>query len=168
MTTRKVVQSAVKEGAFTKYATQVTSYYRQMSPFTKKLLVGYGLAVTATFATETYNVGKSELKYYRIDPSGWAADQKDQWGYFIKDAHKIDEWTAVKNACKKDAFCRFASSVLFPYMLFNNVVPTLVIGLSKKEDPPDEDACPDNNACPDNDARPDNNACSTFRSWEVF
>jgi hypothetical protein len=88
----------------------------EINPQVKFALSIYFGFVFLNFIHATYHVGKNKL-----------LDERSTSGYKY---NPNKEWIAVSNECRKGTFWRFLESVIFPYTVFSNVVPTIVMKLN--------------------------------------
>jgi len=96
----------------------IKRHWEEADPKVKYMVYSYLMLVILSFSFGIYSDGKSALFQIRHNKPGIS----DEVAYDI-----------VKEACKKDAFTKFLDSLILPYTLISNIVPTLVFWLNPKQ-----------------------------------
>lgn len=94
----------------------IVQKWSKLSNFHKSLIGLYVGLGTGTFLSGVYNDGKKELEEHR------------KRTYVDKES----EWEAVKKGCSNHIFYHFCSGMIFPYTVFSNMMPSVVLLLNKK------------------------------------
>lgn len=109
--TKEVIDN---QGFLTK--TKIIQYYSKMSPRGKYALWGYFSGIIIYNLSSSYNVGVNALKEHR--KTNFPDNEK--------------ELKFVKNAIYDTSFSRFFNSLIFPYTIASEIVPSIVIATNKK------------------------------------
>jgi hypothetical protein len=95
---------------------------KKLSKGKKIFLTGYFFSGVFTYCTFIYTDGKSHLlkerKNAKIQNRILGIDQ---------------EWNIVKEGCARNTMRRLFQSIFFPYIVFQNIIPSLILKLNPEE-----------------------------------
>jgi hypothetical protein len=107
---------------FSQYSS---AYFYSLEDNTQLCIYSYGIVAGIVFFASTYRDGEKSLNGHRI------ALKYDTSGYL--DNTRDGEISVITGSCRRNFLRNFATSVLFPCTLLNNIVPYFVILFNPRE-----------------------------------
>jgi len=116
--TEKIVTKAVSPDGNTSYEkiTQIKTYWNNMNPYFRKVIISYALISIGCYAAYNYNDGKNALIDYRL---------KNHL------SSQMDEWNAIKRGINSTE--NFFSALFFPYSVAEKIMPSIILYLNPKK-----------------------------------
>ena len=117
---------SIEESITKEFSENGTSVVKKINVFKNWSKMGTGMKVflgtyfslfTSSYIFSTYSDGKENLLLFREGKL---------------DSSILTDWQAAKLGCKKNVWRNFVESVIFPYTLFSNVMPSIVLKLNPK------------------------------------
>lgn len=99
----------------------ITKHWNHLPKTAKVLLIGYTGIALGTFATTTYTNGQFELMKARSTPAYTNATSLDK---------TMISWKAAKLGCSRNVWAHFGESLVFPFKIISNCMPSLVLALN--------------------------------------
>ena len=107
----------------------ISKHWNKIDPFWRKVILGYTGTATLSYCWFTYNDGKKSLINHRIRVKQDIISKS-------KEQKLNEEWFAIKDGCTYNSFNNFCKSFMFPFTIFNNIVPEFIFIMNKEDDTP--------------------------------